>query len=198
MINELNECWDAAYRNILPIAHQFKDRFADRWVRFHTLPWSKRYAENDTENQIILQRHNALLSAISGRDFPLFLITTGFNETGDAERLNEKLVEADPSAQLWKSIAMHENDDGSYDVPEYKNYWHLFVSKWRWANGIFDPILRLVAVDHISNVMIVNPAKHCWYHPYDGGADIVLSSTFQRDRLKAEHTQWLSDQLNGL
>ncbi|MEU8403165.1 hypothetical protein AB0C28_49000 [Nonomuraea sp. NPDC048892] len=36
------------------------------------------------------------------------------------------------------------------------------------------------------------------YHPYDGGADVILTNTQERDTLKAAHTDWLSKHPSGL
>jgi len=82
---------------------------------------------------------------------------------------------------------MNENDNDW----EYPNYWHFFVSSWNWENGIFDPIIRLVADDEIRNLMIVNIYDDFLYHPYDGGADVILRSSVERNRLKSRHTEWL-------
>ena len=44
-----------------PVAYELRDRHADRWVRFHSLPQSKRYAETEDEYEIILDRHHQVL-----------------------------------------------------------------------------------------------------------------------------------------
>lgn len=35
------------------------------------------------------------------------------------------------------------------------------------------------------------------HHPYDGGADVLLPTTGERDALKARHTDWLSTHRSG-
>lgn len=60
-----------------------------------------------------------------------------------------------------------------------------------------DSLFRLVAYDEASNIIIVNPNKGVIFHPYDGGADIVLASTRQRDQLKDRHPGWLPSHTEG-
>lgn len=49
----------------------------DQWVRFHSLPRSKRYADTLSEYQILLDRHNTVLSELKARDIYLFTATCG-------------------------------------------------------------------------------------------------------------------------
>ncbi|MFD9737584.1 hypothetical protein [Umezawaea sp. NPDC059074] len=36
------------------------------------------------------------------------------------------------------------------------------------------------------------------YHPYDGGADVILSTNSERDQLRSRHSDWLSAHPSGL
>ena len=45
--------------------------------------------------------------------------------------------------------------------------------------------------------MIIVLASGVVFHPYDGGADIVLASREQRDELKKKHNEWLSTHPEG-
>ncbi|WP_443333951.1 DUF3885 domain-containing protein [Streptomyces sp. CB02056] len=45
---------------------------------------------------------------------------------------------------------------------------------------------------------LAGPGLRRLYHPYDGGADVYLASTEERDRLKERHAGWLSGHPNGL
>lgn len=89
---------------------------------------------------------------------------------------------------------MHELEK---DVSE-PNYWHLFASEWAWRPGIFDDLLRLVADDVVADVMLVFDVAGCIYHPYDGGADVVMRSAASRDEIKTLHKSWLSTREEGL
>jgi hypothetical protein len=66
-----------------------------------------------------------------------------------------------------------------------------------WHPGVFDRIIRLAADDIAWNVMVVDPECRWIYHPYDGGMDLILRTSEQRDQLKAEFKEWLSTHPGG-
>ncbi|WP_214411268.1 DUF3885 domain-containing protein [Sphaerisporangium fuscum] len=58
--------------------------------------------------------------------------------------------------------------------------------------------LLAIADDEISNVLL-GPADLRWlYHPYNGGADVILPTRAERDALKDRHPTWLSTHPSGL
>lgn len=52
-------------------------------------------------------------------------------------------------------------------------------------------LLRMVAEDVIANVLMVCVEKNCIYHPYHGGADIVLESERVADKMKKMYADWI-------
>jgi hypothetical protein len=50
----------------------------------------------------------------------------------------------------------------------------------------------------MANVMVMSTDVRWLYHPYDGGMDVLLPSTRERDALKARHREWLSTHPGGL
>ena len=57
--------WQRWYPNCEPIAHLIRREYPDRWVRFHSLPFSKRYAEEEAEYATVLERHNRILGELA-------------------------------------------------------------------------------------------------------------------------------------
>ena len=43
-MTEFKSFWRNHYGECPPLGHRLRDAFVDRWVRFHSLPESKRYA----------------------------------------------------------------------------------------------------------------------------------------------------------
>lgn len=41
-----------------PVGHMLRGPYRDVWVRFHGLPGSKRYAEDESEYAVVLERYN--------------------------------------------------------------------------------------------------------------------------------------------
>jgi len=194
MEDPLETYWTNKLDGVLPLAHDLRKQFSERWVRFHTLPDSKRYPDTGSEYDIILDRHNTIFADIFAANAGLTLVSTYYSDATTLTKNNAKLSERDPHSTLWKSIAYEDlGDDGFNEVN-----WHLYRSSWTWRKGVFDEILRLVVDEETDNLMIVDTKTSCLLHPYDGGLDIIASSKGERDRLRGLHTDWLSTHKSGL
>jgi hypothetical protein len=157
--------WEEWFPNCEPVAHHLSVVFPQRWVRFHSLPGSNRYPENPTEYATLLERHNRILSELARPDEVLVLLTTGWSETAVPIRLQHELLELDPRAEPWRTVAMHEQPD---NFPE------------------------LIAADLVRNVMIVAADCRWLAHPYDGGMDLIVESPVARNSLADRHPRWLA------
>jgi hypothetical protein len=115
---------------------------ADRWVRFHALPESKRYADSEDEYRIVLARHHALLNALglSGRCFATALRFT--NDLLPPE--NPGL----PEAVYWRRLP-DPLDDGVEVV--------VYASAMTYPSDDVDDLLRAVADEKEVGVIIVPP-----------------------------------------
>ena len=180
--------WQIRFPDCELVAHRLRVVFRPRWVRFHSLPESKRYPEDEREYGTVLERHNCILGELLGPARRVVLLTTGYSDTPAVVPSQPELRALDPEAQLWRSIPM----------PDFDGYWHVFASEWEWRPGLFDPIVRLVADDVARDVIVVAPDCRWVLHPYDGGMDVILESPAARDHLKALHRDWLSSRSDGL
>ena len=82
--------------------------------------------------------------------------------------------------------------------PEAIIWWHVYLSRRRLTKDGLDPLLRVVADDRTWGVVIAPDGLDWLYHPYDGGADVLLPSAVCRDKLAAAHRDWLSPHPAGL
>lgn len=186
--------WRRQFPNCEPVAHEMRRAFPARWVRFHSLPESQRYPDNEAEYATLLGRHNLVLGSLTHAGETLALLTTGYSETDDPVRNDDVLQKVDPRAVPWRTVAMHERDADFGEL----NFWHVFASRHPWFPGGFDPIVQHVAAGVLANVMIV-PLDCRWLlHPYDGGMDVILASSAARDVLAASFPEWLSARADGL
>jgi len=177
---QLSLLWDERW-GTPPVGHFVRYDHPDRWVRFHSLPGSKRYAETDSEMAEILRRHHALLDALGLSDWCYVIAPRVANEPAD--------VVGRPDGWHWRTI-----DD--------RDYWEepadICVSRMSYSSEAFDAMLRAVADWKIADV-ILGPADLRWlYHPYDGGADVIAASSDERDRLREDFADWLSSHPQGL
>ncbi|MFI6903948.1 hypothetical protein ACIBKY_21980 [Nonomuraea sp. NPDC050394] len=183
---ELSERWQANWPDCPPDGSELRWLYASRWVRFHSLPESKRYADTPAEYDILLHRHNTVLSALfNGQE--VFVVTaayTGERELVEPLKYPEPLT-LNPGARLWMTVT--EDEEGE----EFSIYSHMLVTRRSWRPGVLDPLLRAVADDVIAGVLITDMRMSRIYHPYDGGADCILESTAERDRLEVSCEDWL-------
>ena len=85
MGEDLARLWRERHPSVPPVAHTFRGVFADRWVRFHSLPESKRYPESEDEYAIVLHRYNTVLDELfAGQE--VFVVTSDWSPTADGTR----------------------------------------------------------------------------------------------------------------
>lgn len=188
MIAALQEAWARDWRTTAPVGHDVRFHAPDRWVRFHHLPDSKRYPTDEGEYTEILNRHHQLLSAL-GNESNLFAISSGPEEPG-----GERLEAADvglPKAVRWTTVAPPEDDPEEWPLA-------VFASEISAQASAIDPLLRSVIDEEVFSIIIAPPDCRWLYHPYDGGMDVVLPTSRERDALKDRFESWLSDHPLGL
>lgn len=190
MIEELTKFWDLEFENFAPEAHNLKHQYQSRWVRFHSLPESKRYPENEAEYLEVLRRHNVVLQELCGTG-KVLVVLPEYSEERVPAKPEPELLNLFPACEYWCTLEQHEDDD------DYESYWHLHASEVVFTGSEFNNLFRMVANDEAGNIMIVCPSKGVVFHPYDGGADVILASTEQRDRLKEKYNEWLSSHPKG-
>ncbi len=189
----LTRNWSVRWPELRPIGHEL--RGGDRWVRFHNLPESKRYAESESDRAEILRRHNIVIAemtaASTGPVDALAVVTCSWSASSKPTSRDDKLESTSPNATFWHSVLR--------EVDEHDEFWtHLFVDVVPWKLGALDDLLLLVA-DSGAGDVILAPTDFEWLdHPYDGGADVIAPTTERRDEIKDHHRDWLCDHPEGL
>lgn len=178
----LIEMWAQRWPESLPIAHELKEIYEDRWVRFHSLPGSKRFPASAAEMAELLRRHNAVLAELTGAGEDLIVIVAEVATTPEP---------AAPDPDFWTAIPWH------YADPDLL-FAHLYVTTEAWEPGSLDELLRTIVAEEISGVIVAPPDLGWLYHPYAGGADVVLPDAPARDKLAASFTDWRSTHPSGL
>ncbi|MCE6996201.1 hypothetical protein LZG04_15525 [Saccharothrix sp. S26] len=162
-------------------------------MRFDSLPGSKRYPDTDAEYDTVLRRYNAVLDELfHGQE--VWIVTADWSDASDAPALSAQHALWNPGARHWTSVRTDEDETD----PDFSTYTHLHVGRRFWRTGLVDDLLRAVADDATGEVMITSLSSDRVHHPYDGGADVLLPTTGERDTLKRRHTDWLSTHQLGL
>jgi hypothetical protein len=185
--------WRERHPSGPPIAHTFRSTYAERWVRFHSLPGSKRYPESEDEYAIVLHRYNTVLDELfTGRDVFVVTMDWSYTPTGPAGYPTPR-AELHPRGVHWWTEPDEEDAD-----PEFHTHTRLYTDRRPWRQGCVDALLRAVADEVIGDMFVTDTELRRIHHPYDGGADVVLTTPFERDALRERHADWLSSHPSGL
>ncbi len=191
MIEDLKEFWQLYLNGCPPEAPNLKHLFKDRWVRFHTLPGSKRYPECEQEYEEVLSRYNTVLGELNGTSDELIVVLPEYSDATAPGSPEKKLLGLFPETEFWCSLPQHEPDD------DYGSYWHLHAASIQYSGSELNELFRLVADDKARNIIIVSIKSMSVFHPYDGGVDVILPTTDMRETVKQKHVEWLSGHPDG-
>lgn len=189
---EFNKFWEINYPESYPIGHELKSVYPNRWLRIHSLPESKRYAETDNDYQIILERQNQLISDLFEENTEI-IVSFGLYETeltkqDSKERTEFGEFEKSKTLDLHKIRTKEYEEDSFYDV---------YFKSDIWKKNSKNEILKAIADDEFRAIFI-SPKQKCIVAPYDGGMDIIANTQEKRDELKTKYKDWLSEREDGL
>jgi hypothetical protein len=194
---DLTARWAEAWGDCRPVSYELRGCLHDRWVRFHSLPGSKRYADNDDEYAELMHRYLAVLAELLSHDNAdeageLVVVTASWSDGPRPAPREEELAGALPAAAYWTSVLTDNSEPGA------ESWTHLWVSAARLHSEELSRLLRLVA-DYRTGGVIITTAEMDWlYAPYDGGADVIATTAGHRDQLRRVHKGWLSAHPKGL
>ncbi|MCD0245873.1 hypothetical protein JWH04_12760 [Xanthomonas melonis] len=177
--------WYAAFGDALPAGFLCRRALADRWLRVHSLPLSKRYAEIEAERSELLHRQNAVASYVLGEGADCVAFVTRFGQSTDCA-LPEGLPLGLPEPECVLSV----NDDD--------NEIHIFALPVVWHEDSFNEIILAAADDRTGPLLFANLQRGSAYAPYDGGADLFFPSTNAASSARARFRPWLSTREDGL
>lgn len=188
----LTKYWNELIPNFLPLSHELKNQFNERWLRIHTLPESKRYPDNESEYKEILKRHNLILSDLLEENNSLIFLSFGYGLNENSIEKDNLLVKLGFQENFWMSINVSDDSD------EESYFWNVFYDEIKFSENSLNNIFRLIDDEEIRDIMLFSIEKNFVYHPYDGGADIIFKNSKLRDKYKEEYKTWVSNHPQGL
>jgi hypothetical protein len=182
VILAFNREWLAFRADRRPVGWMLRQDTSVPWVRFHSLPDSKRYPENDLEEGLVLRRAWALGDAILGRGT-------------DCWQVECRPKELD--LPYW-NVPVTGVASSTFAVEEDGGLWSSYVLPITWRPDALDATLLAIANEQTGPTLWINRGTGEIFAPYDGGFDLFPSSADEVARLKAEYKEWLSSHAEGL
>ena len=173
-----------------PLGHILRAELPERWLRVHSLPDAKRYADTPIEYSTLLTRHNAVATAVLGIGAKCLLFVG--RPEGDLQWQSERQTlpgTKETTFTLFKSVA---DDDEPAQMA--MNFWCAPV---RWHPERFNELLRAVADDEEDYIIFASLQTGEIYAPYDGGADLILGSSTRCAELKQKFAAWMPHHPSG-
>lgn len=182
------EQWLDAWPGCRPIGHELRHCAGERWVRFHSLPESRRYAEGEGDYAIVLQRQLAILGDLtSAVAAPVLAVARSWAAAGESS-LDSVMAET-ASWQRWGALPTDP------DEPE-SGVTGLHLAQMSTADQTTMVLLLMVADDE-TRVLFFDASLSWLLAPYDGGVDVIAEPEVIA-RLRDEHPDWLSSHPSGL
>lgn len=192
---EFEKFWESNYEDCPMIGNVLRKSFNERWFRIHSLPESRRYPKNKKHWNILLERHNQIITDIVGNDSKVILVTGSYY-------IEENAVFDDDDENFFKpynlieigNVDLHKLDPVNYDSGQiFKPSFTEII----WNANEYDSILTAVAEDEIR-FFFISQDKNTIIAPYDGGIDFIMKDTKTKDFYKEKYRAWLPQNDQGL
>ena len=150
-------------------------------MRFHSLPESKQWADTHDERLEIVYRHSTALRELVEQYgcAELIVIVQDYDTNDLFGGWTKKYL---PGSWPWTSWRDPEDDEGD---PFAYYYWVAPMKSIGALNELF-----LLVAENTGKAMITDCQMKWLYIPYDGGADVYLPSSTERDEFRDRHPEW--------
>ncbi|MAW80797.1 MAG: hypothetical protein CMI63_11200 [Parvularcula sp.] len=192
-MQEFEIIWQKKFKDTPPVGYRLREQFYDRWLRFHSLPKSKRYPSTDEERSVLLSRANTLVGKMFRREEAFWLISSrpDYDESKIPLDPHPFTVESRdlPKAFSWEDLR---------EDPEDRLQWSSYAKLLTWRPGLFDDVFLKIADGEEFAIVFASSDMTSLLAPYDGGFDLILPNVESVSELTNEFRTWLSDRGDGL
>ncbi len=171
---ECKTWWEELFPLSPPAGFLLRQKYPERWLRIHSLPNSKRYAETAEEYVEIQNRHEIVATATLG-------------ETANCYLIRGSWLPNDECQEGW--IFSDEDSEQRFCFES---------SETIWSFSLHRELLREIADDEAENAIFISRETKRVYAPYDGGADLIFLNQRERDEKRQTYQAWLSAHPQGL
>ncbi len=180
-----------------PTSPRIRER-SDEWVRFHSFRNLQRYPHDAADRRQLLRRHDRAIRTLrrqfgGGRLIGLAVGIApwqGIDADGRPVTVHH-VPDVLPGLRHMFNTFDHPYDGSSGAFGE------LYATDQLTMRGLRRELLRQTLVFD-SDIAVIDETARWVYAPYDGGADVLLTSSRDRDLLRRQHADWLSPLRSGL
>lgn len=170
-----------------PIGACLRTDHRERWLRLHSLPESKRYAENESERSEVRRRAWAAASEVLPSGEPVWLVTYPFGDEGNELRLDEA------PWMVFEQVGRYE-----HALFEDVGPLTMYAAHATWPHPDFERLIDAIAQDALRAVWISATTGEV-FAPYDGGIDLVVETLQRMQSLRRVFPpDWFSRRPDGL
>jgi hypothetical protein len=180
-----------------PTSPRIRER-QDGWVRFHSFGALQRYPADDADHAQLLRRHERVIRTLrrrfgGGRLIGLAVGVTPWQGIGaDGQpRTMHHVPDVLPGLRH-----MFNTFDHPYDGDD-SQHGELYATDQLTMRTLRRELLQQTLILD-SDIAVIDESARWVYAPYDGGADVLLASSRDRDLLRRQHADWLSPLRSGL
>lgn len=182
----LTQQWRSSFGETPPLSDWMRWEHSARWFRIHSLPGSKRYAENKAEKGIVLERANAIATYLFANDSDIWMISSTTSDYRTECENDQHDVVNLFGLSYWREWTEPEDD------PEHRIEWTSFASKVGWSSGKFDNLISRIADDEEHLVLWFSSKSGAVFAPYDGGVNVWAENEEQVSSLYSKYRPWMS------
>lgn len=189
--------WDIFYPKKLPISHYLVQDFAQSWFRIHSLPESKRYADTTAEYELLLNRHNTIITDCFGENSSIFIVSGHYFSHSHNNKAYDPAFILPYKFHLEQEINLKQLNPEDYDDDEEDSFFRPYSIETTWQPNTHNELLRKIADDEVRAFMI-SFEQNIIVVPYDGGIDFIIFDEAKRNALRDKYKDWLSPREDGL
>ncbi|ENV79159.1 hypothetical protein N7574_07260 [Acinetobacter ursingii] len=196
MSHSFQSQWDTVFPNKVPISQYLVQYFTKSWFRIHSLPESKRYADTTEEYELLLNRHNEIITDCFGENTSIFIVSGHYFSLSNMNQAYDPIFNLQYKFHLEKEINLTQTNPEDYDDEE-DLFFRPCSIEVNWQPNIHNDLLTRIADDKVKAFMI-SFEQNIIVAPYDGGIDFIIFEDMKRNALRDKYKNWLSPRADGL
>jgi hypothetical protein len=190
---QIKNYWQQNFPLCPPINYLFKIFYTDRWLRIHSLPSSKRYADTAAEWKILFETQNQILNDVFTENEEIIIFTGVYSNskiTFEENNLGDNAALKQFEFQPLDKIDLYAM---TKDYCEEDTFYTPYFTSIIYKSNTYNELLKSIANDEIR-AFFLNTKTNTIVAPYDGGIDIIFTNEYQRNNNLRKYNKFIQQQ----